>query len=181
MKRIMFTLALVSSVLVIGCNDSAPVGPETIQPADGVAKALVPAPLPNRGKITLDRTVPLSITPINSPPNLGYLTGTAKFTVAPSPILVRDYVTVSLSMQATLKSLTTTSGAGRTWFFAGESNDQVLASDAGVPAFFVKTYEVNNPTDPIPAYSMKLNIKYKILSGIVSVESVWVSPVVDQF
>jgi len=181
MKRIMCTLALISTVLVIGCNDSPPVGPETTQSADGAAKAIVPVLLPNRGKITLDRTVQLSITPTNATPNLGFLTGTAKFKVGPSPILVRDYLSVDLSMQATLKEVSgTASGTGATRVFSGESTDQVLAPSAGTPAFIVKSYEVQN-TDPVPGSSMTLNIKYMILSGAVSVQSIWVSPFVDQF
>ena len=174
MKHIICSLALISSVMIVGCNDSSPVGSESIQPADGLAMAAVPAPLPGKGTITLDRTVQLSIVPSSgSTPELGFVSGTAKYTVALSPILVRDYLTVRLSVRATL---TAGSVAEKIWFFSGTSNETVLMPAPGQSAFLVKAYQAHSSVPAPTSSAMTLCIKYRIVYGTVSVESMWVIP-----
>ena len=121
------------------------------------------------GRIPLDQNIPLSLNGpvLSSNSESGYISGDATYSVSPSPILVRDMVSVALVFSAVLQ---TVDGAERAWIFSATSTDQVELSAAD-PTILIKTYRT--PTLSSGAPAMTLYVRYEVTDCKVSIHSMW--------
>ncbi len=145
------------------CDTSDPVASPEVSVDDVFAKANC------SGRIPLDQNIPLSLNGpvLSSNGQSAYINGGATYSVAPSPILVRDMVSVSLEFNAVLQTL---DGPDRAWIFSGRSTDQVQLSAAD-PTFLTKAYRTPALSDGSPV--MTLYVRYEVTNCKISVHSMW--------
>ena len=121
------------------------------------------------GQITLEQNIPLQlIGPISSSSSTsGFISGSAIYGVEPSPILIRDMVSVSIQFDAALHAL---DGTDRFWIFSGTSTDQVAPSVAD-PTLLVKEYRMPVASSQSPV--VILYVQYEVTTCRVTVHSMW--------
>jgi hypothetical protein len=153
---------LLASTLT-SCDSSDPVvaSEPTAEFALGKAKCAA--------QIVLDENVAIHFSgpSISNGPSYAGFKGTLTYNVTPSPILVRDMVSVTIDFDGILDSFDATD---RVWAFSGKSTDQVALSISD-PTYLVKAY--HTPLASLQAAQMTLFVRYEISDCKVSVESIW--------
>jgi hypothetical protein len=118
------------------------------------------------GTIDLGEIIPFSQIEIDgrSSDQFAYLDGSVSYGSVLLPILVRDMVSLSLNLKASLHPL---NGTEPIWEFAGKSTDQVALSFSG-PTFLVKAYETGSgPT------TATLFVRYEVTKCKVTIDEMW--------
>ncbi len=116
------------------------------------------------GDIVLRENIPLGVIENNplASDRFAFINGKVTYGVGPSPILMRDMVSVSLDLDAELHPL---DGTDQIWMFSGKSTDQVALSSAG-PTFLAKEYQARE-------LAITLYVLFEITSCKVTVEEMW--------
>jgi hypothetical protein len=163
MKRTIVVAAIGLATIMVGCEGTDPViSPETSQSVE-FDKANCSAEIP------LDQIIPLDLmAPTPTPSSeLGAVDGNVIYGVGPSPVLLRDMVSVSLQFNATLTSL---EGTNQTWVFSGSSTDQISLTVSD-PTLLIKEYRTPGITAQSPVVT--LFVKYTVTECEVKVHSMW--------
>jgi len=164
MKRtIVFTVAGLLAAALTSCDSSDPVLSSEMSGEMAFAKTDC------GGEIALNQSIPLRLIGpgVSSGSTTGAIKGTVQFGVGPSPILIRDMLSVSIKFDALVEVF---DGTNRTWTFSGNSTDQI-ALGATDPGFFLRKYTAPGLTAQSPA--MVLYVQYLVDGCNIAVNSMW--------
>jgi hypothetical protein len=159
MKRTFVVATAVFLVATLNsCDTADTVTPTEVSGSSALSKAKC------GGDIVLSGNIPLGVIEINplASDQFAFINGKATYGVAPSPILMRDMVSVSLDLNAELHPL---DGTDQIWLFSGKTTDQVALSNAG-PTFLQKEYQARG-------LAITLYVRYEISACKVTVEEMW--------
>jgi len=131
----------------------------TIHQTEALAKAAC------QGFIAMDEEIPFAVIELNPLINQSiYVAGTVGYQMGQPPVLVRDQVTVSLSLNADLRPV---NGTDPIWSFSAESEDVVALSNSG-PTLLLKKYGGRSQLSFVTLY-----VQYEVSKCKVTVESMW--------
>lgn len=141
-----------------GSNKAAPASTEPVCP-------------PCRGLIVLDEDVVIGTLSDDASETIRFasVSGEVKFAMNVSPILVGDFVTLQLNLEA---EMVPADGAGPTCLFSGTSEENIHVSRLTRPTLLVKRYDAHNIDGP---QRTSLFVSFVISEEGVSVERLWIS------
>ena len=160
LNKTFFTVFIAVTAAIIGCESPAPLETWSLPQDDVLMKALC------QGVITIDEEIPfitIEINPVDVHPT-AQVSGTVKYIIGPSPILGRDMVSLTLTVDATLRPL---NGPGPNWNFHSVSTEPVQIS-AKEPTLLSKEYSSGRP-----GWSVTLHIEYEVRKCNVVAKSIW--------
>jgi hypothetical protein len=164
MKRtFVVAIAGLLAAALTSCDSTDPVASQEISGESVLAKANC------GGEIALEQSIPLQLIGpvVSSQSQSGFISGSAVYGVGPSPILIRDMVSVSIQFQASVHAL---DGTDRVWNFSGTSTDQVALSVSD-PTLLVKEYRT--PLLSSQSRPFILYVRYEVTNCRVTVHSMW--------